>query len=191
MQNLITSFKVSLENCRKVRVLTVAAMLIALTVILNFAVIFLGPSLKISFSFVPIASGSMLFGPVIGGVIGALSDIVGWFIKPVGPYMPFLTISGLLTGIIYGIFLFNKKITLKNIFFAQFIITVFINSLVNYSYMLLFIWNGVAKKTFFVYLGGRLAVQSIVYAVNAAVCLLLLPLAANLRAVREAGKKTV
>ncbi len=131
MQNLITSFKVSLENCRKVRVLTVAAMLVALTVILGFMVIFLGPSIKISFSFVPIAAGSMLFGPVVGGVIGALSDIVGWFIKPVGPYMPFLTISAALTGLVYGIFLFNKKITWKSIFLSQLIITVFIDLLLN------------------------------------------------------------
>lgn len=142
MQNLITSFKLSLDNCRKVRVLTVAAMLIALTVILGFMVIFLGPSLKISFSFVPITAGSMLFGPVVGGAIGALSDIVGWFIKPVGPYMPFLTISGALTGLIYGVFLFNKKITWKNIFLAQLIITVFINMLLNTFWLTILYGDG-------------------------------------------------
>ena len=81
MQNLITSFKVSLENFKKLRVLTVASMLVALTVILGFMVIYIGPSIKISFAFVPVTAGSMLFGPVVGAVIGALGDIVGFFIK--------------------------------------------------------------------------------------------------------------
>ena len=116
-----------MENFKKVRVLAAAAMLVALTVILSFLVIYFGPSTKVSFAFVPMAAGSMLFGPVVGGVVGALSDIIGYIIKPVGPYMPFFTITCALTGLVYGVFLFNKEATLKRIIIAQLIVTVFLN----------------------------------------------------------------
>ena len=55
------------------------------------------------------------------------------------------------------------------------LITVLLNSAVNYWYAMLFLWEGVAKKTFLVYLGGRLAFQSVVYAVNAAICVAIVP----------------
>lgn len=127
MQSIITSFKESMDNFRKVKVLAAAAMLVALTVILSFLVIYFGSSTKVSFAFVPMAAGSMLFGPVVGGAVGALSDIIGYIIKPVGPYMPFFTITCALTGLIYGVFLFNRKITLGKIIIAQLIVSVFLN----------------------------------------------------------------
>ena len=55
------------------------------------------------------------------------------------------------------------------------LLAVLLSSLVNYWYAMLFVWNGAAKKTFLVYLGGRLAFQSIVYAVNAAICVAIVP----------------
>ena len=142
MQNLITSFKVSLENFKKLRVLTVASMLVALTVILGFMVIYIGPSIKISFAFIPVTAGSMLFGPVVGAVIGALGDIVGFFIKPVGPYTPFLTISCALSGIIYGMFLFNKEASWKNVIISQLIVTIFINLLLDTYWLTILFGNG-------------------------------------------------
>ena len=67
------------------------------------------------------------------------------------------------------------------------LITVLLNSAVNYWYACLFFWNGVPQKTFLVYLGARLAFQSIVYAVNAALCFAVLPAVLQLR--RRAAKK--
>jgi ECF transporter S component (folate family) len=127
VQNLITSFKVSLKNCRKVRVLTAAAMLVAITVILSFMTVYLTQWARFSFTFIPMAAGGMLFGPVVSGIMGALADLIGYMVKPTGPYMPLFTLNAILTGLIYGIFLFKKEITLKNIVIAQLLITLVVD----------------------------------------------------------------
>jgi ECF transporter S component (folate family) len=144
VQNLITSFKVSLQNCRKVRVLTAAAMLIALTVVLSFFTLYITQSARFSFSFVPMAAGGMLFGPVVSGIIGALADIIGYIIKPAGPYMPLFTLNAVLTGLIYGIFLFKKEPSLKNIIIAQLLITIVVDVVLNSCWLVLLYGQGFA-----------------------------------------------
>ena len=133
-------------------------MLLALAVILNAVSIPLGPGLEIAFTFVPVALGCMLFGPVVGGMLGALTDIVGYFIAPTGAYMPFLTISWAATGVIYGLFLFNKeKITWKHILTVQIIISLFINILLNTYWHTFFV-----GKAFMVLLPAR-ALKELIY----------------------------
>lgn len=144
MQNLRAAFKVSWENCRKVRVLTAAAMLVALTVILSFFTIYITQSARFSFSFVPMAMGGMLFGPVVSSIIGVLSDIIGYIIKPTGPYMPLFTLNALITGMVYGIFLFKKKPTLKNIVTAQIIVTILVDITLNSCWLVLLYGQGFA-----------------------------------------------
>ncbi len=51
-----------------------------------------------------IAVGGYFFGPVVGAVIGALIDVVGYFVHPTGPFFPGFTISNALIGTIYGLF---------------------------------------------------------------------------------------
>ena len=106
-------------------------MLVALTVILSFFTIYITQSARFSFSFVPMAMGGMLFGPVVSSIIGVLSDIIGYIIKPTGPYMPLFTLNALITGMMYGIFLFKKKPTLKNIVTAQIIVTILVDITLN------------------------------------------------------------
>lgn len=144
MHHLITSFKVSLQNCGKIRVLTAASMLVALTVILSFMTVYITQSARITFAFVPMAVGGMLFGPVVSGIIGALSDIIGYIIKPAGPYMPLFTLNAMLTGLIYGIFLFKKTPTLKNIVTAQVLITFLVDVFLNSCWLVLLYGQGFA-----------------------------------------------
>lgn len=70
--------------------------------------------IRIGFGSLPIIFGGVMLGPVAGGTIGALSDILGYFINPIGAYMPHFTLTSFLTGFIPGVlifFVFNKKIT--------------------------------------------------------------------------------
>lgn len=48
----------------------------------------------------PVILGGILFGPLAGGIIGALSDLLGYIINPIGAYMPHFTITSALSGII-------------------------------------------------------------------------------------------
>jgi len=48
----------------------------------------------------PVVLGGILFGPLAGGIIGGLSDLLGYIINPIGAYMPHFTLTSALTGII-------------------------------------------------------------------------------------------
>ena len=83
-----------MSKLKDVRVLTGAAMLLAVSVILSFFKIPLTEVMEIRFANIPVAVAGMLFGPGVGGAVGALSDILGYVVRPTGPYFPGFTITG-------------------------------------------------------------------------------------------------
>lgn len=115
------------------------SLLISMYVVLSHIVPVLKiDAIQISFGFVPLAFGSMLFGPLIGGVGGALGDIIGTIVAPKGPYLPGLTLDVFLAGMIYGLFLYKKPKTILRISLAVLCITVFVNIGLN-TYWLTFL----------------------------------------------------
>lgn len=46
---------------------------------------------------------ALLFGPVYGGLSSALTDLMGFLLKPEGGYLPLLTLTALLGGILTGL----------------------------------------------------------------------------------------
>ncbi|MFW6007104.1 MAG: folate family ECF transporter S component [Bacillota bacterium] len=67
---------------------------------------------RIGFGGLPIIFTGIIFGPVAGGIVGAISDLVGYFINPMGAYMPHFTITAFLTGFIPAVlfhYIFNGK----------------------------------------------------------------------------------
>lgn len=61
----------------------------------------------------------MLFGPFVGGVMGALADIIGYIAKPTGPYFPGFTVSGIVSGVIFALVFYKKEITIKRVIVVQ------------------------------------------------------------------------
>lgn len=59
--------------------------------------------IRIGFGDLPIILAGIIFGPISGGIVGALSDVVGYFINPMGAYMPHFTLVKAISGIVPGI----------------------------------------------------------------------------------------
>ena len=105
-----------IETLRQPRVLTGVAMFVALNVILNYFNIMIGSTLRIGISFLPIAVCGMLYGPIIGGIAGALGDVIGFITtKPIGFYFIGFTISAFVVGFLFGLLLHRKPITLARV----------------------------------------------------------------------------
>ncbi len=62
--------------------------------------------IRIGFGKLPIILGGIMLGPIYGGVVGAISDMIGYIIQPIGPYMPHFTVISALAGIL-PVFLFR------------------------------------------------------------------------------------
>ena len=89
--------------------LVCCALLIALQVVLSRWLSFQTWNLKIGFSFVPVVLAARLFGPVEAMLVYGIGDVVGTLLFPVGPYFPGFTVSAVLSGLIYGLFLYKKN----------------------------------------------------------------------------------
>ncbi len=92
------------------RVITNIGLLIALSIILTRIAsirIAIGgiEGIRIGFGGLPIILGGIMFGPLAGGIIGGVSDMLGYIINPIGAYMPHFTLTSALTGTIPAIFL--------------------------------------------------------------------------------------
>lgn len=97
-----------MSNTRK---LVTLSFLTALTIILARFLSIQTQFLRISFEFFPIVVAAILFGPMGAGITAAVADIIGAMLFPAGTFFPGFTISAFTTGIIYGLFFYNKKIT--------------------------------------------------------------------------------
>lgn len=111
-------FSLKGANIRDVRTLTGSALLIALAVIIDFFRLAISNLLEISFEFVAYAVAGILYGPIIGGMVGGISDVIQYVIRPSGPFFPGFTLNAILSGFIFGLFLYNRKITVKRVALA-------------------------------------------------------------------------
>ncbi|HHX02138.1 MAG TPA: folate family ECF transporter S component [Firmicutes bacterium] len=92
---------------RQTRTLVYLAILVALSIVLSrvFSVrISLAgiEGIRIGLGGLPIILAGLALGPWHGGVVGALADVVGYMINPMGGFAPHFTLSAYLTGFIPG-----------------------------------------------------------------------------------------
>lgn len=111
------------------KALTQAGFLVAISIVLTrFASILVPlagglPALRVGFGEIPLIMGGLIFGPLVGGIGGAVADLIGAWAFPQGPYFPGFTLSSILWGVIPGLFgiYFRKAnkgnpFSLKNVF---------------------------------------------------------------------------
>ena len=132
-----------MKKLMNTKTLTVAAMLTAIGIVLGFFKLPINQLIEIRIGSIPIAITGMMFGPGVAGVVGALTDIGGYLVKPTGPFFPGFTISGIMSGIIFGVMLHGKKCTLPRIIAAEVVHTLIVGIIMNsYWLNLLYLKNG-------------------------------------------------
>ncbi len=109
-------------NAKNLVALATMAMLIALEIVLSRLVpVISSQQIKLSFSFVPVAIAAYLYGVKGGAVVAGVSDVIGALLFPVGAYFPGFTLTAVLEGVVFGVFLgkrFDNKLdTLLRAFF--------------------------------------------------------------------------
>lgn len=133
-----------------------SGIMIALEIVLSKLVSINLSFLRIGFGFLPIVILAILYGPILAGVSYAIGDIIGGFIFPTGPYFPGFTLTAFLTGLIFGLLLYEKKITFPRALLSSALVCIFLNLLLN-TFWLTFILG----KGFYILLLSR-AVKEII-----------------------------
>jgi ECF transporter S component (folate family) len=121
----------------KIKKIIIASLLLASTIVLSRILSIRTPILTIGFSFVPIMLSGIILGPKYTIFISTLADIIGALLFPIGSFFYGFTITAFLTGLVYGIFLYNKdefkldkKFIIKSII-AILIVTIILNGVLN------------------------------------------------------------
>ncbi len=100
------------------------SILIAINVILTRHLSIQTELLRISFNFIPIALTSALYGPRLGGIASVIADTIGMILFPFGNFFFGFTLSAFLIGYIFGLFFYEKEITIKRIVLASLVVAV-------------------------------------------------------------------
>ena len=107
-------------------------MLSAVSVILNQFTLFISQLLRISFTFLAVGTSAMLFGPVLTGALGAITDVLKYIVRnDGGAFFLGFTFNEFLRGFLYGLFFYRKRITPARVFAAQLTVILVINLLLN------------------------------------------------------------
>ena len=107
-----------------VRALTLAAMLAAMSVVIGiFCKNFLnfgGGLLRITFENLPILLSGIMFGPIVGGVVGAATDIISYLLSPqTYPINIIVTLGAAAVGLVSGVvsrYVLRKKTGARIVF---------------------------------------------------------------------------
>ena len=121
----------------KIKKIIIAALLLAASVVINRFLSVNTSILSIGFTFVPLMLSGIILGPKYSLLIAGLSDLIGALLFPFGSYFVGYTISSILTGLVYGLllynkegFVFNKKFLIR-LLIAILIVCILINGVLN------------------------------------------------------------
>ena len=114
------------------RTLTIMGALIALGVLLSrLMAIPLGPSIRISFGFIPNAVAGMLLGPMPAMMVAGMADFLGAVLFPSGAYYFGFTLTAMTGGLLYGAFFYRRGFTLGRAVLCKLMIMVLCNVCLN------------------------------------------------------------
>ena len=119
------------RQVRSPRVLATCALMMAVNIILGYFSIRLSAYLRIGFGFVTQPIVAMLFGPLTACMTAILQDTVSMILNPTGAYLPAYTLAVGISGMLYGMVLYQKPITFWRVFCAKLLVILVGNILLN------------------------------------------------------------
>ena len=170
LKSIFKSLKLSIAELKSVFSLALSGILLAIRTLLgSFLTFLVTPAVKIGFSTIAIAVTGMIYGPFVSALVGGLGDALSYILNPVGgSYFPGFTINGMVIGLLYGFFFYQKKVTLVRTIICELIINIFAELFL--STLWLVVWFGQPLQ---VVLIGRLIKSAIMIPINVSLIMLL------------------
>ena len=156
-----------------------AAVLAALGIVANSVSINTG-IFSLSFSYTVCFLAGHFFGPLVGAIVGLVGDTVGCFVQGYSPN-PLILLGSILVGLLPGLMQLMAKVVrvpakwyaplwiVASYLVVYIVVTVFWNTFA--------LWFSFARsaKSYWVYMAGRVPMQTVVWAINMALTFALYP----------------
>jgi len=109
-----------------IKMLVIAALIIALRVTLKMIKIPLAPSLEITPAFLANALGAMIYGPVVGAFGALISDFLGVMMSGQTYFVPY-ALTEIAGTVIFAMYFYRAKITPTRVILSRFSICLIVN----------------------------------------------------------------
>lgn len=130
------------KNRISTEMIVIMASMIALEIVLSKLVSINISFLRIGFGFLPIAILAILYGPISAGICYVIGDLVGAFVFPTGAFFPGFTVTAFVTGVLFGLVLYKRKVTFVRALVASSLVCVLANLLLNTFWLTFVIGKG-------------------------------------------------
>jgi ECF transporter S component (folate family) len=181
MSKVVILWLESLSEFKKTKNLVLCALMAALAIVLGYVTtVEIGPFIKIGFSGIPNRVVDFLFGPIVGGIFGGILDILKYFVRPTGPFFIGFTISEIVSGIIYGAFLYKRPVKIYRIAIAGFVEKLIVNCGLNTLWLSMLYGKG-----FMILLTARIIKNLIMWPIDCIIIFILLTYIAKLKDIKS------
>jgi len=140
-------WRAAAKNFSDVRLLVFAALIIALRIAVKFLKVPIAPNLNLSFDCYVNAVGSIIYGPLVGLVVGAVSDTLGFILHPTGVYfLPFILVE-MLSSFIFALFLWKRELSVLRVMASKFCVSFICNIVLTsiFTKWSLYLYSGVEE----------------------------------------------
>ena len=153
------------SQLKSTKMLTIAALIVTLRVAVKFIKIPLAQGLSISLDAYVNSLGSVIYGPVVGLLVGAVSDTLGCLVTGrMGEYFPPFAIVEMSSSFIFGLFFWRRKIDISRALAAKFTVN-FVSNIVLTSIFnkwMYFLYYGVERAEAYNIINGARIVKNLV-----------------------------
>lgn len=120
-------WRVAAKEVKNLRMLTLAAIVVALRIALGGLRIPLGDNLNIFFGYFVNSLGAAIYGPVVALLSGFATDVLGYFVHPTGPFFPGYVLSTMLGSFFYALFFYRARVTALRVVLAKLSVNLLVN----------------------------------------------------------------
>ena len=153
----------------KIKKLILASLLLACSIVLGRFLSIKTPIIVVSFAFIPKILAGILLGPWWTMLLGVLSDLIGALLFPFGAYFVGYTITSGLSGLFYGLFMYNAHKKSNKQFIINLCITILLQIVVC-NVVLNSLWIYLTtKKAIMLILPTRLIKQLVMFPIEVAI----------------------
>lgn len=136
----VTSFnrdywRAAARELKNTRSLVFASFIVVLRIVVKAFKIPLAAGLSLTFDCYVNSLGSLIYGPVVGLCVGAVSDTLGYLVFPSGAYfLPFILVE-MMSSFIFGLFLWRREISVLRVLIAKFTVNLVCNIILTSVFM--------------------------------------------------------
>lgn len=157
-------WKTAAMSFKDVRMLVFAALIVALRVAVKLLRVPMAAGLSFSYDCYINSLGSLVYGPLMALLCGAVSDTLGCIIAPNGPYFfPFIFVE-MGSAFIFALFFWRRRLSIPRVLTAKFTVNFICNIILTSLFMKwsYYIFYGVEKAEAYAIINGVRIVKNLV-----------------------------